>query len=42
VERVARNGALQNRDRRKLGALYGPGSAAHHGASLVLRRARDT
>jgi hypothetical protein len=33
------NGALQNRDRRKLGVWNGPGSAVHR---FALHRVRDT
>lgn len=36
------SGAPLIRDRSIFGVRYGPGSAAHHFAALVLRRARDT
>ena len=39
---VQRDTMHRVRDRYKLRALGDPGSAAHHFASLMLRRARDT
>jgi hypothetical protein len=50
MERVARNEALQTRDRYGLGICKGPGSAVHHhsasktrvNALMVLHRIRDT